>query len=679
MLILPNQATIKYLITLKVRRSSPSRPAKQRQLGKHPSFARDSAPHDTIRRLSENCKLLILHTKNQSSKTAFMLKSESIDFHSHLPPYRSLLSPNARYDYKTHSLIPISETELNAIHIGRGNSVKATSKIKMKYKSLLSDVSRKTSILSMRIGSTSTIPRSLPPCTFSSLPVEVIDRILLLLDFDDHKSCMLVNKQLYRLTKPHLYRRIRFTSPYRLAQFVTYLRYNPQVGTYVQGIDLSGLKPGVGDSNTEDVFAFFDLSDHEITAAEVLAGWRDWKFLKNPLYSLHSHSNLWKVSSNSVLLNSTKTVNSRRTSSSSSSNPGKFRKLSHSLKYFKPKKSSESSTRKRKIPPVSEVLKLKGQGSHRQQHPRINKFLLEYATLRDIPVGYILHIVNLCPNLISLNLANISLSADYEITSPMVYKYRTVDLMSNYPKDLLSRVNDLMTMPETILAKFDSERPSDPESTFSLFSSASGAANIVKGPMDLVSHTLTSPPNRKYNSLLPPLPQNIFDVSYVKSGDGKVFLSDLNLKSINSNYLTRINEQEILLAISSRYATNCHRKSCRQYLNISSMVWLDLAKVRGFLIALLGSEVELLKSSCEDSENHILGSKKERYKRNLVIDLSNSGMYKVLHWAKVIDFSEPSGVNLAKKIVKGESLDSLEEYIERDRIRRGRIAENYLV
>ena len=251
--------------------------------------------------------------------------------------------------------------------------------------------------------------------------------------------------------------------------------------------------------------------------------------------------------------------------------------------------------------------------------------------------------------------------------------------MSNYPKDLLSRVNDLMTTPETILAKFDSERPSDPESTFSLFSSASGAANIVKGPMDLVSHTLTSPPNRKYNSLLPPLPQNIFDVSYVKSGDGKVFLSDLNLKSINSNYLTRINEQEILLAISSRYATNCHRKSCRQYLNISSMVWLDLAKVRGFLIALLGSEVELLKSSCEDSENHILGSKKERYKRNLVIDLSNSGMYKVLHWAKVIDFSEPSGVNLAKKIVKGESLDSLEEYIERDRIRRGRIAENYLV
>lgn len=605
-----------------------------------------------------------------------MLKSESIDFHSHLPPYRSLLSPNARYDYKTHSLIPISETELSAIHIGRGNSVKASSKIKMKYKSLLSDVSRKTSILSMRIGSTSTIPKSLPPCTFSSLPMEVIDRILLLLDFDDCKSCVLVNKQLYRLTKPHLYRWIKFTSPYRLAQFVTYLRYNPQVGTYVQGIDLSGLKSGVGDSNTEDVFAFFDLNDHD--AAEVLAGWRDWKFLKNPLYSLHSHSTLWKVSSNSVLLNSTKTVNSRRTLSSSSSNPGKFRKLSHSLKYFKPKKSSESSTRKRKIPPVSEILELKGQGNHRQHHPRINKFLLEYATLRDIPVGYILHIVNLCPNLNSLNLANISLSADYEITSPMVYKYRTVDLMNNYPKDLLSVVNSLMTVPESILTKFDSERPSDPESTFSLFSSASGTTNSIKCSMDLGSYTLTSPPNRKYNSLLPPLPQNRFDASYVKSGDGKVFLSDLNLKSINSSYLTRINEQEILLAISSRYATNCHRKGCIQYLNISSMVWLDLGKIRGFLIALLGSEVELLKSNCEDSDNRILEFTEERYRRNLVIDLSNSGMYKVLHWAKVIDFSEAGGVNLAKKIVKGESLDSLVEYIERERIRRGRIAENYL-
>lgn len=607
-----------------------------------------------------------------------MLKSESIDFHSHLPPYRSLLSPNARYDYKTHSLIPISETELNAIHTGRGNSVKASSKIKMKYKSLLSDVSRKTSILSMRIGSTSTIPRSLPPCTFSSLPVEVIDHIILLLDFADHKSCMLVNKQLYRLTKPHLYRCIRFTSPYRLAQFVTYLRYNPEVGTYVKEIDLSALKPGVGDSSTEDVFAFFDLNNHEISAAEVLAGWRDWKYLKNPLYSLHSHSNLWKVSSNSVLLNSTKTVNSRRTLSSSSSNPGKFRKLSHSLKYFKPKKTSESSTRKRKIPPTSEVLELKSQSDHPQQHPRINKFLLEYATLRDIPVGYILHIVNLCPNLISLNLANISLSADYEITSPMVYKYRTVDLVNNYSKDLLSMVNNLMTVPESNLAKFDSERPNDPESTFSLFSSGSGSPSNLKGTMDLVSQSFASPTNRKYNSLLPPLPQNNYDASYVKSGDGKVFLSDLNLKSINGSYLSRINEQEILLAISSRYAYNCHRRSCLQYLNISSVVWLDLAKIRGFLVALLGSDVELLKSSCEDLENQALEFREEHYRRNLVIDLSNSGMYKVLHWAKVIDFTEPSGVNLAKKIVKGESLDSLDEYIERDRVRRGRIAENYL-
>lgn len=608
-----------------------------------------------------------------------MLKSESLDFHSHLPPYRSLLSPNARYDYQTHSLIPISETELTEIHRGRGNS-KASNKIKMKYKSLLSDVSRKTSILSLRIGSASTIPRTLPVVTFSTLPVEVIDRILQFLDLEDHKACMYVNKQLYRLTKPHLYRRVKITSSYRLAQFVTYLRLNPSVGKYVRELDLSGMKSGVGDSGGDDVFAIFAPGDQELSASEVLAGWRDWKFQKNPLYSLHSHSNssLWKVNSNSVNLTTAKTVHSRRTSTSSQSNSGKFRKLSNSLKYFKPKKGLSSDTRKRKLPPINQTLELRVEGPPKCQHPTINRFLFEYATLRDIPVGYIIHIVNFCPNLVSLNLANISLSPDYEISASMIYKYQTVDLMNNYSKDMMPLIDDMMTVPDSFLVRNDFDKPSDLESIISLLSSTSGTPTnaSMKLPMELVNHPKAAPPGWRYNSLLPPIVQTGHDSLYKKKGDGKVFLSDLNLKAINNGYLTPIYEYEILTAISSKYALHKSKQHGIQYVNISSMVWIDLGKVRPFLNALLGSETEKLMTSPDDSD--VLVASEDQYRRNLVIDLSNSGMYKVLQWAKVIDFSQPDGVRLAKKIINGESLDVLEESISRERARRGRIAENYL-
>lgn len=604
---------------------------------------------------------------------------ESIDFHRHLPPYRSLLSPNARYDYKTHSLVPISETELDALSTLKFNRGKASSKIKMKYKSLLSDVSRKTSILSMRIGSNLSIPRSLPPATFTTLPAEVIDRVLLLLEFEDVKSCMLLNKKFYRLAKPHLYRWLKFRSTYRLAQFVTYLRLNPSVGNYVYGIDLSGLKSGLGDNSSDDVFAFFDFNGADKSMTEAKAGWRDWKFLKNPLYSLHSHSNssLWKVSSNSAILNTARTVNSRRTLTSSTNTHGKFRKLSHSLKYFKPRKSSETDLRRRKVPPPTATLELKGTGARSQQHPTINRFLIEYATLRDIPVGFILHLVNLCPNLVSFNLANISLSSDYEIKPSVVYKYQTVDLMNNYGKRLLTDIQELSSTPEAASLRSELEKPCELDSTFSLFSGTSGAASgLLKFPKEIVSHSSVLPPGRKYNSLLPPLFQNT-DTSYLRSGDGRVFLSDLNLKSINSGYLSGINEHEILLAISSRFSSDWGRRQSGQYINMSSMVWLDLIKTRKFIADLLGPDDRLLYDSkplpeeCPTPADCL-------FRRNLVIDLSNSGMYKSLQWARVIDFNTQEGVEIARKILRGHTFDILEEFIVRDRARRGRIAENYL-
>ena len=51
------------------------------------------------------------------------------------------------------------------------------------------------------------------------------------------------------------------------------------------------------------------------------------------------------------------------------------------------------------------------------QHPYANKFLLKYASSCDLPLGYILHMLTLCPNLVEINLSKISISDDFKIVS----------------------------------------------------------------------------------------------------------------------------------------------------------------------------------------------------------------------------------------------------------------------
>ncbi|QLL32598.1 hypothetical protein HG536_0D01200 [Torulaspora globosa] len=48
-------------------------------------------------------------------------------------------------------------------------------------------------------------------------------------------------------------------------------------------------------------------------------------------------------------------------------------------------------------------------------HPYANKFLLKYAPYRDLPIGYILHMLKLCPNITSLDLSHLVLCPDFEI------------------------------------------------------------------------------------------------------------------------------------------------------------------------------------------------------------------------------------------------------------------------
>ena len=48
-------------------------------------------------------------------------------------------------------------------------------------------------------------------------------------------------------------------------------------------------------------------------------------------------------------------------------------------------------------------------------HPFTSKFLLKYAACRDLPLGHVLHLLHLCPNLTDINLSGLVLANDFAV------------------------------------------------------------------------------------------------------------------------------------------------------------------------------------------------------------------------------------------------------------------------
>ncbi|CCK68056.1 Cos111p KNAG_0A03760 [Huiozyma naganishii CBS 8797] len=68
----------------------------------------------------------------------------------------------------------------------------------------------------------------------------------------------------------------------------------------------------------------------------------------------------------------------------------------------------------RRMASVSQVRFCENQ-PFKTNHPYTNKFLLKHALYRDLPLGYILHLLKHCPNLTELNLSNLVLFQDFQI------------------------------------------------------------------------------------------------------------------------------------------------------------------------------------------------------------------------------------------------------------------------
>lgn len=636
-----------------------------------------------------------------------MIKIDALDFTSYLPPYRSLLSPEARYDYKIHKLVPIDDDDVQWQEY-QNNRTTTKDKLRMKYRSLLSDVSKKTSILSMKINNNAfaSSPKTelAELVQIRNLPVEMLQQIFELIgDKKTYINCMFVSKQFYQLSKPHVYKEVSFKSTYRFAQFITYLRVNPDVGMYVEHVDLSQIEPGANDedsdieSPTQD-----DSSDPQVRhpktnshdtqhEGKILAGWRDWKFKSNPVYSTVS-SPLSKVNSNSQNLHRTHhSTKSQKSVTSKLSSSSKILRLSH-LVLFKGRKRQKLNTRRRNsLPPVPTEINL--QTIRRSSHPSINRLLISYATSKDLPIGYVLHLISICPNIVCLNLGNLSISTDYEISRSMMYKYKNFDIMNNYPIDLSSKINKIMNQdgsPEVI-------RPSlRNDSHFSIISGNDsktlyGNANVTAMRSILSSSRMGTmkESNRPYNSLLSPGSNVYDDETYMKKGDGIVYLSDLSLKSINNNYLRRLKEDEILgsiVAYHNKSESQLKSDNMRlRHINLSSMIWLNKNMIKWFLNHMvLQSDNDTFDQ--DDSESVNLDDSESISSQHtpciplqdLVIDLSDSGMYKDLPWAKHLDLSKKSCRILCTKILQDRLIDPAEEFTLRERQRRGRMGENYL-
>ncbi|KAK5960818.1 Cos111p PWA37_002257 [Arxiozyma heterogenica] len=443
--------------------------------------------------------------------------------------------------------------------------------------------------------------------TIDDLPLEILSRIISYIDYDKHYKalvcCLYVSKRWYKATKIVLYKQPRFVSTYRVAQFVTSLRLHPENGYFVKVLKLSDLQNGlifkeddnedeeevvgnINDSNNESGDGNDDQNnvegDNNGTALNeagrnnnnnnnsinntnnsepfsdiAYAGWRDWRYRNDPLYSspvlnsytvkrivsrsssIHSNSSLFTSLSNGSVISmntsastrnepsgshidtSQNTANRARSNSSVSSitssimstfqnashlsltsspllnnttgdyNKGEGNSLNNNMnitqkvntitsqdvnnKWFRFKVMSKNKRRARNLTKYSTINSSKQQnylcnnkgssnttisksvqttevnkvdctnnsditGTSSQirfaieqpfktNHPYTNKFLLKYASCKDLPLGYILHILNHCPNLVELDLSHLTICDDFKIVNKSKHHKRLTSLI----------------------------------------------------------------------------------------------------------------------------------------------------------------------------------------------------------------------------------------------------------
>lgn len=647
------------------------------------------------------------------------------------PPYRSLIletrCATAHLSPET-SIFGSSGTPQESKSFARMLTLHHRGSLKSKYTSLVHDVNKS---LNKRMHLK---PSQYSKLTITLLPADVLDRIFYFIsDIHDLQACLTVNKLFYNCAKPYYYADIAFTSTYRLAQFVTYLRLNPSVGELVRLIDLSNLMLGIDEAQRRSISQphiplarlptelarpigeNLDRHDSNLSAKgddddfDVSAGWRDWKLKGTPLY-LFQHLSIRKHAISSLQnaaarkrqdAKSLKSLASFKSSMTARSIAK--RSLKQILGPFHNLWARKNAHRFKQCPPPRsppEVLQLSRTFSedHRAKnttsllHPVSHKLLQSFSTTRDIPIGYAIHMVSLCPNLEELNLAGVNLSTDYVIDRSKASRFRTYDLMSHYPKNLASIINGItMRLPQfkhsTHLSLVDK-----------LVNLAKSRPGYGWSQSSMATSFAPASSKMQYNSLLPPTESAAFDHSYLSDPASRVYLSDLSLKSINNTYLRKAHERQLLKCITDvhwekaiRHNTNAELRDnmsgkCRgslRRIDLLSMVWLNQSLARDFLMCLIDNWHLATHTSFSNNDSGTITSSADGAEslwlpaQDLVVDFSNSGMRKNLAWAQRIDMGASHGRELATRLAKGEPIEPSDRRMIEEGRRRGRVGENY--
>lgn len=257
--------------------------------------------------------------KLKKNKDGELSRHASVDYYHldrYLPPYRSLINPTKAFDYRTNSYIDTTDNDIEiksgadnkpivAIHKKRRDSklmsilLTTNNSIKQKLIDVANDTqsikSRSISVksLSSITHSTHSEVKSKPTALFNDLPQEMHQLIINHVDNQrDLVNCLYVSKAFKSYAIPNLYRFPRFTSSYRLGQFVHTILNYPVYAPYVKVLDLSKITFPVLLTDSEKAKYQDKLVYGSSAAMEILndkkrvvyAGWRDWKYRNHPLY-----------------------------------------------------------------------------------------------------------------------------------------------------------------------------------------------------------------------------------------------------------------------------------------------------------------------------------------------------------------------------------------------------------
>lgn len=234
----------------------------------------------------------------------------------YLPPYRSLLNPNRVYDYRTNTFIDSANKRIVTMY----NKSNKTNRIVSLVIKAATDISQRADLNNNNISND--LPqieyKTKPEAKFQDLPDTIVNRIINFLGQRELVNMLYVSNKIKEMVIPILYYYPKFTSTYRVAQFVHTILNNNDLAKLVKVLDLSKIELPITLTPAEKVKYQDKLIYGIDSAIEVLsgtnktvyAGWRDWKFRNNTKYGIpkraRSRSNsLSTLNSTALSYNST--------------------------------------------------------------------------------------------------------------------------------------------------------------------------------------------------------------------------------------------------------------------------------------------------------------------------------------------------------------------------------------